>query len=350
MTSNFNMPPHANLQAATGGLSKFQIFNQFAIAERFEGEAQAIDKFNAQSANTITMMTRPIIGSFYHDPAFRTVSNMWDFVDANQTTAVDSVDITQYDNVTVKTTLATPPIRLDRIGLMWTKNPREAGTLIGEMSTPSIMRKKLNGAIGALVAAIGTQSTAILNKVGTKKDGSDSQGPTIDNMIEAESLLGDHGNEIAAWFMHSRAYAQYLRNAVTDQATVNLFSYEGINVMRSPTGKVIVITDAPALEHEVTLESKRVKTYRSLGLTMNALEICDQNDLWFNADTNNGFVTPQSTYQGVLTMGLMLKGYSWKTSAGSSPTLAKLQNSANWEMSAIDIKFTSGVRLDTFKP
>jgi len=191
------------------------------------------------------------------------------------------------------------------------------------------MADQLNSAIAALVAAISNQPTAT-------NDVSATAGINYASMNEAHALFGDRSGDLRAQVMTGQVYHKLVGANLTN--TPQLFQAQNVRVV-DILGKLVVVTDAPALYLAGTPNKQRV-----LSLVESAAIVHDGNDLISNIQTTNGQTRIETTMQVDYTFGLGLKGYTWdETNGGKSPTDAELATGSNWDKVATSIKHTAGV-------
>ena len=329
-------------------LASLDVFNEYMPYERIEVEAQESEKFNQASNGALSLTTRRIAGNVLNVPVWKNIANLVTFVDANKSETVNEVDVSMYNEKKVKVTTATPPVRIDEIGMDWINSPQAAGTLFGRLVGMAMVKEKVNAMIGSAVAAIRSVPDLNLKFVGNKKDASAGKPPTIKNLLAAESKMGDHGiADIVTYVMHSQSWYAFLQNNAENY--IELFTYPGLAVMMSPTGKSIIVTDSPDLVKTETVESTSVTTYYTLLLQSMAVTMEDQGTFRINDDTRNGFTTPRQTFQGWGTHVLGVKGYGWdETNGGVSPDKSEFTKVGNWDKVATSNKHTAGVLMQNF--
>lgn len=193
----------------------------------------------------------------------------------------------------------------------------------------ALLRDQLNTTIAALVAAIGNQTTAT-------NDVSATAGITYAAMNGAHAKFGDRSSDIVANVMNGGTHHKLIGQNLTNP--VHLFNAQGVTIV-DILGKVVIVTDAPALYVAGTPNKQKV-----LGLTAGAATVFDGGDMISNIQTTNGNMRIETTMQIDYTFGLSLKGYTWdEGNGGKSPSDAAIATGSNWDKSATDIKQTAGV-------
>jgi len=312
-------------------LSQMQVFNQYIMPATIETLAQMIDKFNQASRNTIRLTTEGFDGDFLQESFFAAIHSAQRRVDRYGTnSAVTATDLTQLKRSSVKVAGGFGPILFEPSQLTWLQKPTTEGIEVASRNfAEALMADQLNTAIAALVAAISNQAAATNNVSG-------SAALSYAALNNAHAKFGDHSGSILANVMTGAAYHRLIGQNLTN--TVNLFQASNVNVV-DILGKVVVVTDAPALNETGSPDLEKV-----LGLVESAAIVHDGGDIISNIETSNGKGRIETTMQVDYTFGVGLKGYTWdEANGGKSPTDAELATGSNWDKIATDIKHTAGV-------
>jgi hypothetical protein len=122
--------------------------------------------------------------------------------------------------------------------------------------------------------------------------------------------------------------------------TQTLFSAANVTVI-DILGKLVVVTDAPAL-YEAAVPNKA----NVLSLTSGGITISNASDLITNITTTNGNERIDTTFQADYTFGVGIKGFAWDTAnGGKSPTDVELGTGSNWDRYVTSIKDCAGTLL-----
>ena len=317
-------------------LSDLAVYSEYAYLTMTELVAQEVEKFNAASNNTITLIAAANQGDYNDQAYWKKISGLVRRRNAYGTGAVTAKVLQNIIDTSVKVAAGTPPIEISPSQFTWIQlNPELAGTIIGEQLAQDMLADMLNTALLGGYAAM-VQNTAILY---------DNTGQTPDTLTplalaKASAKLGDRSQDIAAWVTHSLPYHNLIQNNIANSA--QLFVYGNVAVRADVQGKPFIITDSASLID--TTPSPDV--YYALGLVQNALSVEANNDFFANESTTNGDENIQRTYQAEWSYNLSVKGYSWdKTNGGHSPTNAALGTSTNWDKIATSDKDGPGVIL-----
>ena len=304
-----------------------QVFNKQTQTVITETVAQEVNKFNAASAGAIVLQTKPAEGDFDITASFKSISGLVRTrnVDGNGTVAPKRLQ--QLKEASVKVAAGTPPIEYVPAEYAWIlKNQELAAIKIGEQLAKDRMAHMLNRAISATASAIGGQSTA--------KFGDGTGAPSFDMLNSGAALFGDRSSALRAWVMHSTTAHKLYANALANAE--RLFSYEGVNVMRDPWGRVFIVTDSDSLID--------ISKYKTLGLVSGAVMVSDNADFYATLQEQTGSENIKATYQAEWSYNIGVQGYTWDmTAGGRSPSDTALGTSSNWAKTATSIKDTAGV-------
>ena len=308
-----------------------QVFNKQTHTVMTEEIAQDVNKFNGASNGTIILNTNSFGGDFDIQSSFKAISGLVRRRNAYGSGAIQSKKLEQMLGVAVKVAAGTPPLDWERQQYTWTQqNPELAAITIGKQLAKARIADQLNTGVAAGASAIGGQAAA------THGDGTTDISFRLLNKGSAK--FGDRSSAIRSWIMHSTSIHNLYDNALAN--TEQLFTYEGVNVVRDAFGRVFVVTDAPALVGAAGGEA----IYNTLGLVEGAIEVADNGDFYQTITEKTGGENISHQYQAEWSYNVRLKGYSWDiANGGKSPNDAALATATNWDLIASDIKDTAGV-------
>jgi hypothetical protein len=312
-------------------LDQMEVFNKYFMPPTIETLAQMVEKFNAASRGSIRLSTTGFEGDFLQESFWASIHSAVRRVERIGTNGdVEATDLSQLKNSSVKVAGGFGPIRFEPSQMTWLLKPTTEGVeVISRNLSEAMMKDMLNTAIAALVAAIEAQGSDTTYDTGTGPMG-------YRDINRAHAKFGDMSGLIVANVMDGPQYHELVDQNL--QNTARLFTSTGVNVV-DVLGRVIVVTDAPALRESGTGGDVKV-----LGLVDGAAIVHDAGDLITNIETVNGKERIETTLQADYTFGLGLKGYTWDVSnGGASPTDAKLATGSNWDKTATSIKHTAGV-------
>lgn len=312
-------------------LSDMKVFNEYVREATIETVAQMVDKFNAASGGAIQLSTQGFDGDYMMKSSFASLHSAQRRVDryATNTSAAATV-LAQLQHNTVKIAGGFGPIQWEPAQLRWVgDNPAAAVEVISRNMAESIMKDMLNTGIAAAVAAIENVGATAYFDTGTGPIG-------YADINTAHSRFGDMSQLLICDVMDGATYHGLIGLNLAN--ATELFQAGNVTVV-SILGKLVVVTDAPALRETGTGADQKV-----LSLVSGGIIVHDAGDLVTNIETNNGSQRIATTMQADYTFGLGLKGYAWDvTSGGKSPTDAALATGSNWDKIATSLKHTAGV-------
>lgn len=312
-------------------LSQMQVFNQYIMPATIETLAQMVDKFNASSGGAISLTTEGFEGDFLQRSFFQSVHNSIRRVDRYAANgAVSATNLTQLKETGVKVAGGFGPIAFEPSQLTWLNKPTAEGIEVASSNfAEALLSDQLNTAIAALVAAIANQATAT-------NDVSGSAGISYGAINTAHGKYGDASSSLIADVMTGSTYHKLVGQNLANAE--RLFSAGNVRVV-DLLGKLVVITDAPALYEAGTPNKDKV-----LSLASQAAVVYDGSDVVSNIESSNGKARIETTMQVDYSFGLALNGYQWNEGAGGkSPSDAALGTGTNWTKVATSIKQSAGV-------
>lgn len=313
-------------------LDNMVVFDEFFMPAIYELLGQDIQKFNQASAGAIRLTAAGNVGDFLRESFYNALYDNQRRVDRYASNdPVAPVDLSQTEKVMVKVAGGFGPIRFEPGQMTWlTKPTGEAIDVISRMFVDAMMRDLLNTSIASAVAAIE-------NNANTANDVSGGASIDYRAINGAHALFGDKSQMIRADIMTgAMAHRLIDQNLQNDQ---RLYESETVRVI-DILGKIVVITDAPALL-DTTPDPDLDKV---LSLVEGGIEVRDPGNPIVNIDTTNGNARIQTTMQADYDFTVGIKGYSWDTvNGGKSPTDAELATGTNWDINVSDTKNTAGV-------
>lgn len=319
-------------------LSDLTRFNEQTYSVATEVLSQQIELFNEKSRGAIQLNTAANMGDYSETAMFGLISGLVRRRNAYGTGSVSAVNMPQILERSVKVAAGTAPVNLDPSMFKWIlMNPEIAGAAMGQQLAKGMMADMLNASISGGYAAL-SQITALVN---------DASSATINNaaLVGGAAKLGDRYGDIVCWVMHSKVlHDLFAANVANAQ---QLFSYDTVNVLADPFGRVYVVSDSASL---VTVDgvSTGINKYHSLGLVPGGIVVQQNNDFTDNTETKNGGENILRTYQAEWSFNVGVKGFAWdKTNGGASPTSAALATATNWDKYAADNKDLLGVLVES---
>lgn len=321
-------------------LNDMEVFNTYFMPATIETLAQMVQKFNAASGGAILLTTDGFDGDFLQTSFYAGLAGARRRVDRYATnTAVSPVDLTQLQHNTVKVAGGFGPVRYEPSQMTWLRKPTAEGVEVASrFFAESLLQDQLNTAIAALVAAISNQGGAAVADVST---GSGAKKVDYIAVNDSHALFGDHSSHLVAQIMDGAQFHAFIGQNLANAQ--RLFQSSGVQVV-DILGRLVVVTDAPALYSAAVPSPSTPAKRRVLSLTSGAATVHDARDLISNIETVNGKQRIETTLQIDYSFGVGLRGYTWDVvNGGKSPTDAELATGSNWDKTATSIKHTAGV-------
>lgn len=321
-------------------LSDLAVYSEYAYSAFTETLRQQVDLFNGATNGAIVLQSAAHQGD-YSDEAFfgKVAGGLVRRRNAYGQGAVAEKVLKHLVETSVKVAAGTPPVRLDPGQFRWIqRNPEEAGAAMGQQLAVDTLADMLDVALGSTYAALAQVPAVIYDA--TANTANADKAPTWVNLNRTQAKFGDRSSQVVVWVMHSAAMHRLFENNL--QNANSLFSYGTVNVVRDPFGKLLVMTDAPAL-----FQAGATPKYHVLGLVPGAAYIGQNNDFDAMEEGRTGDENLIRVYQAEWSYNAAVKGFAWdKANGGKSPTNAALFTSTNWDRYSTDVKDLAGVVLE----
>ncbi|MBX5852259.1 hypothetical protein ISE07_26305 [Pseudomonas aeruginosa] len=318
-------------------LSDMEVFNTYFMPATVETLSQMVERFNAASGGAILLTTDGFDGDFLQTSFYAGLAGARRRVNRyGSNDAVTPVDLTQLKHNTVKVAGGFGPVRYEPSQMTWLRKPTAEGVEVASRYfAESLLQDQLNTAVAALVAAISNQGAA------TTVDVSGAKKVDYIAVNDSHALFGDHSSQLIAQVMDGAQFHTFIGQNLTNAQ--QLFQSNGVRVV-DILGRLIVVTDAPALYTPAVSDPAAPAKRRVLSLTQGAATVHDARDLISNIETSNGKERIETTLQIDYSFGVGLRGYAWDVAnGGASPDDAALSTGANWDKVATSVKHTAGV-------
>jgi hypothetical protein len=301
---------------------------------------QNANAFNGASNNTIRLYPQALTAQYGYEAFFQSIgSTLVARRDSASLSSVADQELTQDEQISVKLDRRVGPIKMTddafkKIG----RDPELASFIIGQQAGVAITLDYLNTGLKALVAAIRVQSAQEVDK-------SDESTATITHgyLVDTLKPMGDAGNRIVAWVMHSKVFYDLMGQAISDKIT-NVAATVIYGGSPGTLGRPVVVTDSSALY----LSTDSPDEYVTLGLTQGALDIIQSEPASMVNDLITGEQNLAQRIQGEHAFNVKVKGAKWDVSNGGvNPTDATLATGSNWDKICADLKDYAGTALVT---
>ena len=327
-------------------LTDLTVLNQWVRDYATERISYNIDLFNEATQGAIVLGTEVHPGDYFDNLSFAYLGGIVRQRDPRATGTIATKVLTNIIDTLVKVGAGTYALDLTPSQWRWIdQDPAKIIQLLGDMVSTQMMEQMINNAISAVAGAISNVGAAV-----TYSNGGTFANPlplSFINLANASQLFGDRASQIRVWVANSLPANSLLINALTNAE--RLFTFNTVNVIRDAVGRVIVVSDTPALLLQAYNQAaSQPAIYGTLGLTEGAVSIMQQNDLDSNVDTRNGNNNILRTWQAEWSYIVGVKGYAWdKATGGAAPSAAALATGSNWQKYVTSIKDTAGVLVKT---
>ena len=320
--------------------SDFKIYNAEFQTGVMERVAQNLDAFNEKSRNAIRLVTKALKGEYLKEAFFKPDSSDFTRRDVDSFADVDTLKPTQDEFISVKLNRRFGPYAFtgDSIRKIQISN-RALSLLLGRRYGIRKLESQLNSGIIAVEAAIEGQTD--LNYDAT---GESTATLTQEHLVSGLAKMGDRQNRIICWVMHSKPWADLMKNTMTTDAFAFQIGDIAVNRGTIPTlGRPTIVTDSSALWD---LNGTATDTYNVLGLVEDAVVITESEEDTIESDKSLGAEQIIYLVQGECAFTVGVKGMKWDiTNGGANPTDSALGTTTNWDAAATDDKDKAGVRI-----
>lgn len=311
-------------------LNDLIVYNDEINGSAIETIAQQLNVVNEASRGTIQMVMDGFSGDYQKNAFYESFNDVYDVDMYAANGAQASTALAQIEAVGVKTAGAIKkhyePKAMTWVGKSVAEGIEVASRGIANATTQYV----INNAIGALVGAIE-------NNANTTKDVSGD--PALVSQVtlnQSHSLFGDHSGDLIAQIMHSSTYHRLIDQSLLNNA--QLYTAGNIKFL-DILGKIIVVTDAPALLETGTPNKEKVISLRSGGMVISGM-----GDSLTTITNDTSKLRSETTIMNEFSYGLAVDGYAWDTTnGGKSPTSAEIATGTNWDKVATSDKHTAGV-------
>lgn len=323
---------------ATSLASDFKIYQAEFQAGMWEGITQNVDAFNGASANAIRLVTEQLQGQYAKEAFFQSISNLITRRDVTSVSSADAVKMTQDEIISVKVKRKIGPVEvtLDALRTI-AKDPREASFVLGQMVGQNKTKDMLNTGILAVEAAIQGQIDLVFSATGES-----TKTLTTAYLATALSKMGDAGERIVAWVMHSKPYYDLVKEQIAAKIT-NVADRVVYGATPGTLNRPVIVADVPALHDG---NASATDTYNVLGLVSDAVTVTESEQ----SDVVSQLITGQENLimrmQGEYAMNIKCRGFKWDvTHGGANPTDAAIGTTTNWDKVTASVKDLAGVRV-----
>ncbi len=187
---------------------------------------------------------------------------------------------------------------------------------------------------------------AALSVAGTLADRTGETVKTLNReaLVAGMQKLGDHGQEVVCWVMHSKPYFDLIKESIDvskspDSVFANVALY---GAAPATFNKPCIVMDAAPL-----ITTATTNTYNVLGLTAGALKCINETTMTdIITEVVTGLENLMLRMQGERDWMVGVKGFAWDIgTGGANPLDAALGTQANWDLVASSVKLAAGCNI-----
>lgn len=336
---------------ATGNKDNFVIYQDGFQTGALEVLEQEVGVLNA-GPRGIVIVTENTRGEYLESAFFTNVDGLVSDRDPSSLAAVTPTGLNQQNvkDIVVNYKIGPHADTLDAFRKI-SESPDLMSYLLGQMAGAQLAERYLNGGLGALVAAMSTETGMVLD---TRVSGGATTNPvagktsiSVRALNFVLGLMGDKRSRVRMWVMPSAVHTELLDNQVVEK----LGEVSGSIIYGGAPGTYglpAFVTDSPALtfEQDVSVAqdaSALVTRHRVLGLTEQALVIQEQSYFDMATEIKTGGENIVAQWQGESSYLVRVKGFSWTGS--NAPTTGQLATDTNWSYVFQSVKAGPGVML-----
>lgn len=317
------------------GLSSFDIFNKWTQLTATEVVDQQVNLWNDATRNALTLISAADnAGDFAEKSSYALMAGLYGNRDPSSSAALASTPLATLKEAAVKVGMGSLPMEYTGSAFDWTKrDPREAGIAFGEQVGAAKFQYMLNSALSALVGGL------VQNGANALYDGT-TDTARLGALNQGARLFGDRAAALVTWIMHSNSLHDIYGDSLVNAS--RLFEFETIQVVQDGFGRMLIMTDSPAL----FFDNVGTDNYYQVGLVAGAVMMEDNGDSRVYTETKTEFDNAKQLMKEEASFNLSLKGYTWNT-AVVQPDDAAIALGTNWIPSATSFKDTAGVIVQT---
>lgn len=325
-------------------LSDLKVYSEYAYSAMTEILDQQIAVFNQASEGAIILRPSATQGDYSEQAFYAKIQGLVRRRNAYGDGAIAQKVLQMLAERSVKVAAGTPEVRIDPGWFQWIqRSPEEAGIVLGQQLAVDAMADMVNTVIGVIVSALSGVGAPVIRDISNAASG--NKVINFVDMTRTAGLYGDRSQDLRVWVMHSASQTELYVNALNNME--RLFTWGGTTVNRDAQGRIMIITDSPALVTTVTGDNTKV-AYNNLLLKQGAATVGQENDWFANEETKNGQENIVRTYQAQWSYSLAVDGFAWDTATGGkSPNDAALMSAANWDRVSTYVKDLPGAILKT---
>ncbi|WLS93598.1 Ig domain-containing protein [Gilliamella apis] len=304
------------------------IYNDLAQTAFLERRQDNLEVFNTASNGAILIDNELIEGDF-RKRAFYKVGGTIESRDVNSTNKKQGKKIGAGETVSVKVPWAYGPYEtteeaFKRRGRDVSEFSEVVGIDVADATTEGYVKYAIHSLIAAIESNPSMITTADIATDGKK------------TLTKGLRKYGDKFERVSLFVMHSTTYFEIIDQAISNKIheEAGVVVYGG---QPGTLGKPVLVTDCVPVDAILGLVANAVKITESQAPGFRSYDVNDQENLVI-------------AYRAEGTVNIDLLGYSWDTSKGDNPDLAKLSDKENWKKHFDSDKSTAGVLIKLEAP
>lgn len=372
-----------------GTRDDFKIYPEYVHMGMVEEVSENLDLFNGSVGNTLQINVDGIMGDTKTESFFLDDFSYDDRRVENDTGNYSFKKITMGEQNIVDMARVSGYGQQMNAWYKVAKTPEAMSSIAGRFLMRSKIRTFIRDSFAGINAGMESIGTGVIY------DGTGDTTTTLDieKLNKGFRKYGDLSGKITTVFMHSKVYGDMLGSFINNGITP-IFNITDL-AMRSEyipaLGRQVVINDNPAFYEAI--DEWKSDTDGGTYTAGDKVYYLSEDAVYVNKTGTNTDTAPSLdatnwevgyreyyTYAltqgaGVMSQGIMdniysytdvlatnttgyikseyncnlkVKGMSWKTTAGTNPTLASLSTKTNWEMAVSSLKNTAGVKIVTY--
>lgn len=311
-------------------------FNEQTYTVMTEVLDQQVENLVTATGGAIALTSGKKKSDYEETAMFGLIADLVKNRDPSSTSANSTTSLSQIIERSVKRGAGTKTVYLDPVTFRWiAMDPAVAAATIGQQLAVASFNDMINISLLSCRAALSGVADLIY----------DGTAATFDAkyFVKGARKFGDQSSSIVSWVMHSSVAHDFSESNVAN--TANLFQYGALNVSRDPFGRIIVMTDSPALITEDGI-SPGVDKYYTLGLVPGAIRVNQNADFDAEIIGDVDSVNIQRKYLANWSHNFGVKGFAWDaTNGGSHPSDAAMATATNWDKFVTSRKDCAGVLI-----
>lgn len=307
-------------------MSIFDDFNKWTQLTATEVVDQQVQLWNEATRGALSLTSASDnAGDLAEKSSYALIAGLYGNRDPSSTAALAATPLNILKEAAVKVGMGSLPMEYRGSEFDWTtRDPQEAGIAFGEQVGKAKFQYMLNTAIAALVASV-TTTGLVADNTAAKAD--------LTALNNAARLFGDRSASLVTWIMHSNSMHDIYGSSLANSN--RLFVFENVQVVDDGFGRMLVMTDSPAL----FFDNAGTDNYYQLGLVPMAAMLEDNGDSRVYTETQTELVNAKQIIKEESSFKLGITGMSY-TGTGK-PGDADLALAANWTQVATSTKDTA---------